>query len=244
MDQKTTLSRTIQRIASVLDMEVSAVEAYAKVLRKDGHISTGGRGTGAPVITAGECAAIVMAILGGSVKMSTNTFKYYSEHVVVSPQIVEQKSRSIKNDIGFNIDKTLHDFIVSVMIDLDISINVEIMESIYDYEYMRNNIKTTNRDDSKLLDDLLDRIALSNERDSYENFGSVRGWLYFGQNDAGRLSNRVAWCEFFFGKEESMRLQFDSKDFIGRANKHTPSPIMTWNQISLFTLTRIGEIFR
>ncbi|CAO3355489.1 hypothetical protein [Azospirillum palustre] len=60
------LSELIPTIAATLGMPETAVEAYAKVLRKAGLITTGGRGFGAADMSAKDCGNLLIAIMAGS----------------------------------------------------------------------------------------------------------------------------------------------------------------------------------
>lgn len=59
------LSDLIPTLAGVLGIPDTAVEGYAKSLRKGGMISSGGRGPGGALMTPRDCARLLFAILEG-----------------------------------------------------------------------------------------------------------------------------------------------------------------------------------
>lgn len=60
------LSEVIPALADALGLPETTVEAYAKVLRKAGLLTSGGRGSAAPDQTPRDCAGLLLSILGGS----------------------------------------------------------------------------------------------------------------------------------------------------------------------------------
>lgn len=60
------LSNLIEVFADTLSVPPTTVEAYVKALRKQGLLTTGGRGRGAPNITADDCAKVLVAMMAGS----------------------------------------------------------------------------------------------------------------------------------------------------------------------------------
>jgi hypothetical protein len=60
------LSELIPALANTLGMPETAIEAYAKALRKAGLITTGGRGFGAADMNSRDCARLLTAIMAGS----------------------------------------------------------------------------------------------------------------------------------------------------------------------------------
>lgn len=60
------LSDLIEVFSKTLSVPTTTVEAYVKVIRKEGMLTTGGRGRGAPDITSDDCAKILVAMMAGS----------------------------------------------------------------------------------------------------------------------------------------------------------------------------------
>ncbi|MCW0206020.1 MAG: hypothetical protein OJK14_02915 [Achromobacter sp.] len=60
------LSDLIETFASALSVPQTTVETYVKTLRKQGLLTTGGRGRGAPDVTADDCAKVMVAMMAGS----------------------------------------------------------------------------------------------------------------------------------------------------------------------------------
>ncbi len=71
------LSELIPALANTLGMPETAIEAYAKALRKAGLITTGGRGFGAADMNSGDCARLLTAIMAGSPTYAVERVKTY-----------------------------------------------------------------------------------------------------------------------------------------------------------------------
>lgn len=71
------LSEVIPALADALGLPETTVEAYAKVLRKAGLLTTGGRGTAAPDQTPHDCARLLVSVLGWT---PTNAVEFVTEY--------------------------------------------------------------------------------------------------------------------------------------------------------------------
>lgn len=111
------LSNLIAAVTDTFQMEAGAVEAYVKPLRKEGLLSKGGRGTGAPDVTSIDCARLLIAAALGSPKNAVENVKRYG--CITSPPQVQPRSQSeiIFSSIGIEKSVTLENFI-SHMVDL------------------------------------------------------------------------------------------------------------------------------
>ena len=76
------LSELIPAMAEVLGIPVSTADAYAKPLRKDGLIASGGRGTGAPDMTAKDSINLLLAIMSGSTTRASENVHHLRNLIV------------------------------------------------------------------------------------------------------------------------------------------------------------------
>lgn len=87
------LSDLITEIGNSFWMEHGAIEAYVKPLRKAGLLSKGGRGTGAPEVTALDAARLLIAIAAGSPLWAVENVIRYGE--LIPPPGAVPKSISV-----------------------------------------------------------------------------------------------------------------------------------------------------
>jgi len=72
------LSNLIAVLADVLKMPETTIEAYAKPLRKNGLISSGGRGPGSADMTPKDCSNLLIACMAGSPAQAVENLNAFS----------------------------------------------------------------------------------------------------------------------------------------------------------------------
>ncbi|KAA0592978.1 hypothetical protein J2848_005664 [Azospirillum lipoferum] len=113
------LAELVECLSEVLGMPTTAVEAYAKPLRKEGLISSSGRtGPGSPNMTSLDATNLLLAILGGSTRNAVKKCKEISSSLSMISDIEGQYRDSqihIVRKLNLKEEHTLGEMVQSII---------------------------------------------------------------------------------------------------------------------------------